>query len=63
MSRIIGIALAVIVVIVLLVWLGVFDFGTDEDAVINETQGGVGEIVDEPGTGVDVGAEEVEVVE
>ena len=53
MSRILGIILVVVIVVVLLVWAGFLIFGQDSEELMDSTQQGVGELVEEPDSAVD----------
>ena len=63
MARILGIVLIVIIVVVLLIWSGFLNLEPEAERVIDETQGGVGEVVEEPGNAIDDIDEEPDVVE
>lgn len=63
MSRILGIVLIVIIVIVLLIWSGYLNLTPEGERAIDETQGGVGEVVEDTGTAIQDAGEEPNVVE
>ncbi|SFG55262.1 hypothetical protein SAMN04488020_102520 [Palleronia marisminoris] len=63
MSRIIGIVIIVVVAIALLIWFGFMDITPEGERVIDETQGGVGEVIEDAGTAIQDAGDDPEIVE